>query len=264
MDRNQLFSIENLCFSYQGTQILKDITLQLDPGYFYGVVGPNGCGKTTFLDLLTGVKRPGSGTILLKGKPLHHYSKKNLSREMALVPQEFETGFGFTVEELIMMGRHPHMKRFSSPGAEDYRKVENALKEIGIAELKNRDINTLSGGQKQRTVVARALAQNTPVLFFDEATSNLDIKYTLQIFSLARKLVNQNRRTVIAVMHNLNLAAAFCDRLIFIKDGALFRHGITKETLSADIIEEVFDVQTKVEWNEYSGRQQVSYQYLER
>ncbi len=258
-----LFDLKDVSFAYGTTPVLDDVNLTLQRGKFYGIVGPNGCGKTTFLDLLTGTKKQLTGTILYKGKELNHYSKRNLAQQLALVPQEFDTGFGFTVEEIVLMGRHPHIDRFSSPSENDWLCVDRAIECIGIGNLRDRYTNSLSGGQKQRAVVARALAQNAPVLLFDEATSSLDVKYTLQIFNIARSLVQTEERTVVAVIHNLNLAAAYCDQLIFMKDGQIFRHGPTAETMTAETIAQVFDVQAKVVIDPFNKAQQVSFQYWE-
>lgn len=257
-----LFTLEDVSFAYGTTPILRDINLTLQPGKFYGIVGPNGCGKTTFLDLLTGAKKQLTGAIVYKEKPLGSYAKRDLARQLALVPQEFDTGFGFTVEEIVLMGRHPHIDRFSSPSQKDWRAVDQAIECIGIDNLRNRYTNNLSGGQKQRTVVARALAQNAPVMLFDEATSSLDVKYTLQIFNIARNLVKTEGRTVIAVIHNLNLAAAYSDHIIFMKDGQVMRHGPATETMTAETIAEVFDVQAKVAIDPFNKTQQVSFQYF--
>jgi iron complex transport system ATP-binding protein len=256
-----LFTLKDVSFAYGTTPVLQDVNLTLQPGKFYGVIGPNGCGKTTFLDLLTGCKKQLTGDILYKGKELGSYSKRNLAQQLALVPQEFDTGFGFTVEEIVLMGRHPHIDRFSAPSEKDWLFVDDAMEYIGISNLRDRYTNSLSGGQKQRAVVARALAQNAPVLLFDEATSSLDVKYTLQIFNIARKLVQAEKRTVIAVMHNLNLAAAYCDYSIFMKDGRIAQHGPTAETMTAETIAEVFDVQAKVAFDSFNKAQQVSFQY---
>lgn len=259
-----LFDIKDVSFAYGTTPVLHNINLTLHPGKFYGVIGPNGCGKTTFLDLLTGCKKQLTGTVVYKGKQLHTYTKKDLAQQLALVPQEFDTGFGFTVEEIVLMGRHPHIDRFSAPSKEDWQFVDQALECIGISDLRDRYTNSLSGGQKQRAVVARALAQNAPVLLFDEATSSLDVKYTLQIFNVARKLVRTEGRTVIAVIHNLNLAAAYCDQIILMKDGEITRHGPTGQTMTAETISEVFDVQAKVSLDPFNNAQQVSFQYWEQ
>ena len=258
-----LFNIEGVSFAYTNPLVLDDINLVLPSGKFYGIVGPNGCGKTTFLDLLTGCKKPRSGTIMFREKPLLSYDKRDLARQLALVPQEFDTGFGFTVEEIVLMGRHPHIDRFASPAEKDWQVVDRAMAAIGIEKLRDRYTNTLSGGQKQRVVVARALAQDTPVLLFDEATSSLDIKYTLQIFNLARNLVRKEGKTVIAVIHNLNLAAAYCDSLIFLKDGRLQQYGPTVETMTAANISQVFDVQSQVTIDPYNQAHQVSFQYFQ-
>lgn len=264
MNDNTLFTLTDVSFAYGTDPVLREINLGLVPGNFYGIVGPNGCGKTTFLDLLIGAKKPLTGTIVFKGKEIHTYAKRELARQLALVPQEFDTGFGFTVEEIVLMGRHPHIDRFSAPSHEDWLAVDQAMECIGIGKLKDRYTNNLSGGQKQRAVVARALAQNAPVLLFDEATASLDVKYTLQIFNIARQLVQAEGRTVIAVIHNLNLAAAYCDQLLLMKDGRIIHHGPTEQTLTAQTIAEVFDVQAQVAFDPFNKTRQVSFQYWQQ
>lgn len=252
---------KNVHFSYGKSPTIEDINVELTTGKFYGIIGPNGCGKTTFLDLLTGNKKPSTGTVHLFDKPLSSYNKRDLAQHLALVPQEYDTGFGFTVEEVVLMGRHPHIPRFASPSSDDWAQVDQAMDAIGISELRDRYTSTLSGGQKQRTVVARALAQDTPLLLFDEATSSLDIKYTLQIFNLVKKLVEKQNRTVIAVMHNLNLAAAYCDELLIMNKGNIAHSGATADTLTTEIIEEVFGVESTIVWDEYNQTKQVNFHY---
>ncbi len=137
MSNSSALSTENLCFSYGTTPILHDINIDLQVGKFYGIIGPNGCGKTTFLDLLTGNKKPSSGSVKLLGKPLNGYSKKHLAQQLALVPQEYDTGFSFSVEEVVLMGRHPHIPRFSSPSPTDWERVDRAMQAIGITDLRH-------------------------------------------------------------------------------------------------------------------------------
>ncbi len=264
MTDRRLYTISRVSFAYTSSPVLTGIDLSIEPGKFYGIVGPNGCGKTTFLDLLIGGKVPATGTILFNEKPLQHYSKRDLAQYLALVPQEFDTGFGFTVEEIVLMGRHPYIDRFGSPTTHDWTCINQAMENIGISNLRDRYTNTLSGGQKQRAVVARALAQDTPVLLFDEATSSLDVQYTLQIFNIAKQLVQNEGRTVIAVIHNLNLAAAYCDDIIFMKDGSIFLEGPASQTLTAETIQQVFGVQAQVTKDPFNKSYQVSYKYWEQ
>jgi len=183
------FGLTGVSFAYGETRALADLTISLAPGKFYGIVGPNGCGKTTFLDLLTGTKSPEQGSVTFMDRPVADYRRRDLARLVALVPQDFGIDFAFTVQEVVLMGRHPHIGRFASPAAEDWRQVDSAMAAIGITHFKDRFVNELSGGEKQRVVVARALAQQTPYLLFDEATSSLDVRYTMQIFNEARRLV---------------------------------------------------------------------------
>lgn len=258
---NRGYEVENVCFSYENTRAVQDLTINLPTGRFYGIVGPNGCGKTTFLDLLVGCKNPEKGTVRLCGEKIGTFKRRDLARRVALVPQDFTINFAFTVEEIVLMGRHPYINRFGSPTTHDRQLVEEAMTTIGISHFRKRYVNELSGGEKQRVVVARALAQNTPVLLFDEATSNLDIQYTLQIFNMAHRLVKEEGRTVIAVIHNLNLAAAYCDEILFMKAGKLIKHGSVSEVMEPEIIHQVFGVESEVRLDSFNRTTQVSFKY---
>ncbi len=258
---NQGYQLRDASYSYGTTPALSDITLDIAPGRFYGVLGPNGCGKTTFLDLLIGAKEADSGTVQFNGLPLASYRRRDLARRVSLVPQDFAIGFAFTVAEVVMMGRHPYIQRFAAPSAKDWQLVDGAMATIGIDHFGSRYVNELSGGEKQRVAVARALAQDTPVLLFDEATASLDVQYTLQIFNVAKRLVKDEGRTVIAVIHNLNLAAAYCDEIIFMKEGRLMRQGSVSEVMEPGVINEVFGVESEVKFDSFSQTKQISFKY---
>ncbi|HID97841.1 MAG TPA: ABC transporter ATP-binding protein [Thermodesulfobacteriaceae bacterium] len=258
---NDGYELHEVCYAYDGVRAVDDFTITLPRGKFYGIVGPNGCGKTTLLDILIGSRNPDTGTVRFAGRVMHEYSRRELARQVALVPQDFAIGFAFTVEEVVLMGRHPYISRFASPSAEDWRIVEDAMDTIGIRHFTTRYVNELSGGEKQRVVVARALAQDTPVLLFDEATSNLDVRYTLHIFNVVRRLVNDEGKTVIAVIQNLNLAAAYCDEILFMKGGRLLKHGPVSRVMKPSTIKEVFEVESEMRMDSYSGSLQVSFRY---
>ena len=196
---------------------------------------------------MTATRSLQSGRISFQGKDLDRYSKKELARKIALVPQQFNMGFDFTVMDLVLMGRHPHIPRFSNPSARDLVLVERAMHVMQIQGFRHRLISDLSGGEKQRVVVARALAQDTEVLVLDEATSNLDIHHTIEIMHVIRRLVHEEGRTVIAAIHDLNLAAAFCDQVIVLKEGRLFSAGTVADTLTSGLIAEVFQVEAQVQ-----------------
>ena len=187
------YIFDQVSFSYPGTNVFEDFSLNLKADGFVGIIGPNGCGKTTLIDLIMRLQKPQRGHITYLEKPLSSYSKKELARQIALVPQTYSINFPFLVKEVVMMGRYPHISRFSAPSTEDLAKVKEIMVQTGCIELACRPVTELSGGERQRVVFARALAQDTPVLLLDEATSNLDINHALGLLRIAADLVQSER-----------------------------------------------------------------------
>jgi cobalamin transport system ATP-binding protein len=251
------FALTDVTFSYDQKHAVDGISLDLAPGRFYGIIGPNGSGKTTLVDLLTGLRRPSSGSLAYQGKDLATLSKTALAREIALVPQNFYINFPFTAEEIVMMGRYPHMPRFSRPSAVDRRQVGSVMAATGTDEFRGRFITQLSGGERQRVVFARALVQDTPVLILDEGTSNLDVRHAIDLLNLAAAGVREQGRTVIAVLQDINLAAAYCDVLLFLKHGRIAAFGDAETVLTAETIRSVFEVDAKIYFDPFAGSNRV-------
>ena len=262
MDRETVFEVRNVGFCYGKNRALDNLSLTIKQGRFYGIVGPNGCGKTTFLDLLVRNKSPELGTIIYLGQDIKGYTRRKAAKEIALVPQDFYINFPFTVKEIVLMGRHPYVPRFASPSTKDLKIVDEIMQKMEIDKFKDKYITELSGGEKQRVVFARALAQDTPVLALDEGTSHMDIRYTLSILDIVAEKVRQEKRTVIAVLHNLNLAAAYCDKLIFMKSGRIVSEGDIDEVLNEQNIKDVFEVDSRVYFDQYSNSKQVVFKRM--
>jgi iron complex transport system ATP-binding protein len=252
-----LFELSRISFCHSNRKIIDDISITLTPGKFHGIVGPNGCGKTTLLDLLTKHLQPTSGSIRYNGNMLSAYSKKELSKEIALVPQNFYINFPFTVKEIVMMGRYPHIPRFAAPATRDLDLVREVMERTEIFEFADRYVTELSSGERQRVVFARALAQDTPVLMLDEATSNLDINFTINLLNTTEQKVKKNGLTVIAVLQDINLAAIYCDYLIFMCAGRIAKHGPTQTVLNPANLRMVFNIEAKVYRDAYSESLQV-------
>nr|WP_287413061.1 ABC transporter ATP-binding protein [Pseudodesulfovibrio sp.] len=240
------FTLNTVSFAYTDTPVLRDINLAFEPGHLYGIVGPNGSGKSTLLDLLAGHSSPTNGTVELNTTPVTSITPKTLARQCALVPQELDFNFPFTAFETVLMGRHPHIQRFARPSDKDLSIVEKSLKSMDLGDLKNRYMADLSGGEKQRTVVARGLAQNTSALLLDEPTSSMDIRHALTTMTELKRLSSEGNRTIVAVLHDLNLAAAFCDTLVILNKGRVHAHGSVETTLTPETINAVFRIQAHV------------------
>jgi len=253
-----LYELDRIEFAYGPNAVIADLSLTIEGGHFYGIIGPNGSGKSTLIDLLAGHLRADAGGIRFDGRPLAAYSRKDLARRIALVPQDFRINFPYTCREIVMMGRYPHIPRFTQPNADDLAIVDGIFKEADLLGFENRPINRLSGGERQRVVFARSLAQATDVLLLDEATSNLDMRHTVQLLNLASRRVT-TRTAVIAVLQDVNLAAMYCDRLVCMREGQIFASGPLASVLTSQTLKTVFQVDARVSPSAFIGSLQVSF-----
>lgn len=251
------FSLHGIDFSYGGQPIFSGMSLMLETGLFHGVLGPNGSGKTTLLDILTGHLRPQQGGILMGDRNLGSFSRREMARKCALVPQDFRVNFPFTVFQVVMMGRYPHIGRFGGQSRADLNLVEQAMDATGVHGFAHRFVTELSGGERQRVVFARALAQNAETLILDEATSSLDVKHTLSLMKRVADEVRTSGVTAVAVMQDINLAARFCQTLVFLKNGRVAAQGPVEEVLTKTVIREVFEVEARVYLDKAINRRQV-------
>lgn len=251
--------IHQATFSYGQLRCLDTIDLRLDSGFFYGLIGPNGSGKSTLLDLISGYLQPENGSITLNDKPVSNYRRSSLARLLTLVPQSFAFNFDFNVYETVLMGRHPHIDRFSNPTEEDHNKVRAALETLEVDRLADRSIRHLSGGEKQRVTVARALAQDTEYILLDEVTANLDVNHAISIMKTLKNLTAQGR-TVIAALHDLNMALAFCDRVIVLNDGKLHAYGNAAEIVNSGMVADIYQVSSDI-LKTTNGTHQLLYRY---
>jgi iron complex transport system ATP-binding protein len=232
---------------------LHPATVSVPEGSLTGLLGPNGCGKTTLLKILSGVLPPHAGRVLLGSVPLASLSRRDAARRIAVVPQETHPAFDYTVTEMVLMGRHPHLGPFELEGPADLAIAQEALAATGTDHLADRPYMTLSGGEKQRVVIASALAQSPQVLLLDEPTASLDLGYQLEVASLLTRLNRERRVTMVLATHDLNLAAAICDHLILMRGGRVLTQGTTSETLTQAAIRQLYDVDADVRYHEAAG-----------
>lgn len=232
--------------------ILRGISLDVDTGRFVALVGPNGAGKTTVLRTINGLITPSDGRVIIDGRDIVNLSARAISRLVATVPQETTLGFDFDVESIVAMGRTPHRGRFSTTTQADRDAVDAALHRTDTARFADRSVGTLSGGERQRVLLARALAQRTPILLLDEPTASLDLNHQIRTLSMARSLANEGK-TVVAAIHDLELAARFCDAVVLLNDGEVVATGSPDAVFTAERLEMVFDVRTAVGTDHATG-----------
>ena len=233
---------EKICLSYGAEEILKSVSIGAENKEFVGVIGPNGSGKSTLLKCIYRILKPDEGCVMLDGCKLHEMSYKNSAKKMAVVAQHNYYNFDFSTREVVLMGRSPHKKAMERDNAQDYAIVDDALHTVGMSKFADRSFSTLSGGEQQRVILARALAQQTPCLILDEPTNHLDITHQLQLLKIIRTL----NVTVISAIHDLNIAAMFCDRIYVLKDGKIVANGSPREVLTRELIREVYQVESEI------------------
>lgn len=242
-----------------GTRIVSEVSIEVNEGEFVGLVGPNGSGKTTLLRSLHRSLKPVDGTILVQSDNLWHISAIEAARRIAVVAQENQIGFDFTAGEVAAMGRIPYKTGFQRDTDDDRMRVAQSLQELGLALLAHRSFDEMSGGERQRTLIARALVQEAPILLLDEPTNHLDIHYQLDVLHRVHSL----RLTTIAALHDLNLAASWCDRVYVLDRGRIVAGGTPQEALSAERISSVFRVQATAFTHPVTGKHQLLFDRAE-
>ncbi|MEU6294153.1 ABC transporter ATP-binding protein [Streptomyces erythrochromogenes] len=248
-------AVEGVRYETDGHVLLHGIDLTARPGETVGVVGPNGSGKTTLLRCVYGALRATAGRVLLDGADAGALTVKERARRVAVVPQDASGTFGLTVRQVVAMGRSPHKRFWEQDGADDVRRVAGALETVGAGPFAARRFDELSGGERQRVLVARALVQDPGLLALDEPTNHLDIRYQLEVLGLVRALP----ATGLLVLHDLNLAAAFCDRLYVLAGGRVAASGPPGEVLTEELLAEVYGVRARVEVHPDTGSPHVVY-----
>jgi len=252
-----MMHIESLMFSYEGKPVLDNVTLDIKKGEIIGILGPNGCGKTTLLKNLNKNLLPQGGSILLEDIDMKDMKKKDVAKKIAVIPQTNEIRFAFTAREIISMGRMPFMDTFAGESREDKELIEKAMERTGITEFADRYINTMSGGERQRVIIARALAQSPSVLLMDEPTLHLDICTQFDVLDLVYKLSKEDGLTVVIVSHDLPMVVRYCDRIMMLKDQKIFALGTPEEVLTPENMREVFSVNAVLENDDRTGQNAV-------
>jgi iron complex transport system ATP-binding protein len=245
-------TVNHLDFSYSAFA-LNDVSVSIERGSLAGLLGPNGCGKTTLLKLLSGVLRPQRGEVTLDGRPLRSIARRELARHVAVVPQETHPAFDYSVMEMVLMGRHPHLGAFQLEGPADLTIARDAMEATGTLHLADRPYMTLSGGEKQRVVIAGALTQSPDVLLLDEPTASLDLGYQLEVAGLLGRLNRERAVTMVLATHDLNLAASLCDTLVLMREGRVLLQGPTREVLTGATVKQLYDVDADVAFHERAG-----------
>ena len=256
-----MLQADNVVFTYAPRSFLAStegaglhgVSVNIDEGALVGILGPNGSGKTTLLRTLAGTLQPASGAVTIRGLGLGMLSRREMARLVAVVPQETHLAFDYSVLEVVLMGRYPHLGPFQLESQDDLRIARESLEATGTLDLEDRPFDTLSGGEKQRVVIASALAQATPVMLLDEPTASLDPGYQVEVAALLRRLNAERRVTMVVATHDLNLAASLCQQVILLRRGRVLAAGATRDVLTKDAVRDLYGVEADVRYHEAAG-----------
>lgn len=245
-DGRATLEAQQVTFSFNGTPVLDRVDLCLEPGHMVGVIGPNGAGKSTLVRLLSRLLVPANGSVRLNGHGLAHWRPAELARVLAVVPQDPELPPAFTAWEMVLMGRTPYLGWMGRESEHDRAIVRQAMEETGVWHLAHRLVSQLSGGERQRVIIARALAQQPQVLLLDEPTSHLDINHQVEALSLIARLVRERELAALAIFHDLNLAAQYCDELVLLNLGRVEARGTPAQVLTPALLKRVYRTEVVV------------------
>lgn len=247
-----MIETEDIAFAFNGQSVLDSVSLDVRKGEIVGLIGPNGAGKTTFLRLVSGVLEPDRGSIHLDGDAVGTLSADELGRRISVVPQQTELSFDFSIRDVITMGRNPYQGRLERLQSADRSLVNQAMAQTDTDHLADRPFSAVSGGERKRVLIARAIAQDTPAMLVDEPTASLDINHQVAVFELLRGLVGDDKAILTAV-HDLNLAARYCDRLVLLHDGQVKATGTAEDVLQPKQLHPAYGIDTTVEENPVTG-----------
>ena len=252
------YHLDQVSFRYSDQWVLRDFGLDVREGEIWGIIGPNGSGKTSLLKLMAGLLQPQVGRVSLCGQDVSTLDARALARQVAMVPQEHHVLFPFTVAEVVLMGRFVHQNGWGWESPEDLRIARAVLQVMDLEPLINRTFQELSGGERQRTIIARALAQQAPILLLDEPTAFLDIKHQLEIYATLRRLNQDRGVTIVVVSHDLNLASQYCQRLLLLHEGRGFCTGSPAEVLTAENLGIVYGCEVLIDQHPEAGTPRIT------
>lgn len=261
----EAFKVDQVAIGYSSTLIIDELSVSIPTKKITTIIGPNGCGKSTLLKAISRILKVKSGAIYLDGHAIHRLGTKEVAKKMAILPQTAEAPGGLTVFELVSYGRFPHQKGFGSLKQKDYEHIYWAIDVTGLNEFKDRPIEALSGGQRQRVWIAMALAQDTEVLILDEPTTYLDLAHQLDILLLLKRLNEEERRTIVMVLHDLNHASRFSHNMIAMKSGSIIKEGTPEEVMTCSNLQQVFNIDASLATCPFSSNPVcLSYQLCEK
>jgi iron complex transport system ATP-binding protein len=247
-------SVKNLSFYYGKKRILNNINIDIEKGKFYSIIGPNGSGKTTLLKNISGALKSGHNNIFIDNVDITKLKQKEIAKKIACIPQKTEIDFEFSVMDIVLMGRSPYFKKFQNETLEDINIAKDSMIKTNILELRDKSINEISGGEFQRVIIARALTQKAEIILMDEPISQLDIHHQIEILDNVKKLVKCENITVVAILHDLNLASRFSDELLLINNGSIVSKGKPEEVLTYQNLEEVYNMNVLVSNNPVNNK----------
>jgi len=249
-----LLQAERISGGYNEDTVVRDVSLSFARGELAGIIGPNGSGKSTLLRLMTHVLHPSAGRTMYAGADIKKMSARDLARRVAFVSQDTTIHFSFKVWEIVLMGRTPHLGRMQFETKKDFAIAERAMELTDTLHLKNKEIDNLSAGERQRVFIAKALAQEPELLFLDEPTSHLDVGHQIRVLDLLKKLNKEKSITIVIVLHDLNLASEYCQRIVLLDKGSIFAQGSPEEVLTYENIEAVYKTVVIVDRNKISSK----------
>ncbi len=254
-----MIKIKNISLAYQNKRVIEDLSIDFHMGEFCALLGPNGAGKSTLLKAILGFQLEKTGKVYISGKELHDWSRQELAKQIAIIPQDFQLQFDYTVEDLVLMGRFPYLGRWQNYTNMDLEIVKQILMQLDLNPLKNKLYSHLSGGERRRVSIARALAQETQILLMDEAFANLDINHQLEIMQLLSEINREHNKLIILVSHNINLASEYCERIVMLREGKVIADGTPENIVNSKNLKELYNAELKIIKNPVSGKPNLIY-----